>query len=252
MNKTVLAMALAAGVYASTGLAQDRPSCGVPPYLLFSDSQLKRVSATVTATHKLMIAVVGTGSSALAGPDGPSSAYPARLEAVLSQRLPGIPVKVVTLLRTRQTADDLAKGMNKLMQDEKPNLVVWQTGTIDAIRRIDPDNFKIALQDGVRRVRRGGADAILMNMQYSPRTEEMISVAPYADIMRVVAQEQDVPLVDRLEIMRHWSDVGDFDLYATGKDNVLARRVHDCIGRAIALLIINSGHLENFERKAGE
>ncbi|HEY7296812.1 MAG TPA: GDSL-type esterase/lipase family protein [Xanthobacteraceae bacterium] len=252
MNKTVLATALAAGLYASTAFGQDRPSCGIPPYLLFSDSQLKRVSATVTATHKLTIAVVGTGSSALAGPDGPSSAYPARLEAVLSQRLPGIPVKVVTLLRTRETAEDLARGMNKMMQDEKPNLVLWQTGTIDAIRRIDPDNFQSALQDGVRRLRRGGADVILMNMQYSPRTEEMISVAPYADIMRVVAQEQDVPLLDRLEIMRHWSDVGAFDLHATGKDNVLARRVHDCIGRAIALLIINSGHLENFERKAGE
>jgi lysophospholipase L1-like esterase len=252
MKRVVLATALAASVCASTGFAQERPSCGVPPYLLSSDSQLKRVSGTATASHKLVVAVVGTGSSALAGPDGPSSAYPARLEAVLHQRLPGLPVKVVTLLRTRQTAEDLARGMNKLVQDEKPDLVVWQTGTIDAIRRIDPENFKTALQDGVRRVHRGGADLILMNMQYSPRTEEMISVAPYADIMRVVAQEQDVPLFDRLEIMRHWSDVGAFDLYATGKDNVLARRVHDCIGRAIALMIINSGHLENFERKAGE
>jgi hypothetical protein len=67
-----------------------------------------------------------------------------------------------------------------------------------------------------------------------------------------VSQERDVPLFDRLGIMRHWSEVGAFDLYAGGKDNVLAQRVHDCIGRAIALLIINSGHLENFERKAGQ
>ena len=220
--------------------------------MLFSDSVLKKVLETVTRTHQLAIAVVGTGSSALAGPDGPSSAYPARLEAVLGQRLPGIPVKVVTLLRTRQTAEDLAKGMGKLLVDEKPNLVVWQTGTIDAIRRVDPESFQSALQDGVNRLRRGGADVILMNMQYSPRTESMISVEPYADIIRVVSQERDVPLFDRLGIMRHWSEVGAFDLYAAGKDNVLAQRVHDCIGRAIALLIINSGHLRNFERKAGQ
>jgi hypothetical protein len=213
---------------------------------------LKKVLETVTRTHQLAIAVVGTGSSALAGPEGPSSAYPARLEAVLGQRLPGIPVKVVTLLRTRQTAEDLAKGMGKLQVDEKPNLVVWQTGTIDAIRRVDPESFQSALQDGVNRLHRGGADVILMNMQYSPRTESMISVEPYADIIRVVSQERDVPLFDRLGIMRHWSEVGAFDLYAAGKDNVLAQRVHDCIGRAIALLIINSGHLENFERKAGQ
>ena len=110
----------------------------------------------------------------------------------------------------------------------------------------------VRLGEPAERLHRGGADVILMNMQYSPRTESMISVEPYADIIRVVSQERDVPLFDRLGIMRHWSEVGAFDLYAAGKYNVLAQRVHDCIGRAIALLIINSGHLENFERKAGQ
>ena len=95
----------------------------------------------------------------------------------------------------------------------------------------------------MERLQRGGADVILMNMQYSPRTETMITVSPYADAMRVVAQHFDTPLFDRLGIMRHWSETGAFDLYAVGRDNVLAQRVHDCIGRAIAALVINAGKL---------
>jgi hypothetical protein len=133
--------------------------------------------------------------------------------------------------------------MDKLVADEKPNLVIWQTGTIDAIKRLDPDAFKSALEDGVERLHKGDADVILMNMQYSPRTETMIAVGPYADVMRVVAQHFDIPLFDRLGIMRHWSETGAFDLYAAGRDNVLAQRVHDCIGRAIAALVINAGKL---------
>ena len=250
--KTLMAAALAVLAFITTSLAAERPSCAVPDYLLLSDSQLKRVFGAVTKQRQLTIAVVGTGSSALAGPDGPRSAYPARLEAALNQKLPGIPVKVVTLLRTRQTVEDLAKGMNKLLIDEKPNLVIWQAGTVDAMRRIDSDSFESALKDGVDRLHKGGVDVILMNMQYSPRTESMIAVGPYADVMRVVSQQRDVPLFDRLGIMRHWSDVGAFDLYAAGKDNMLAQRVHDCIGRAIANLIINSGRLQAFELKAGQ
>jgi len=239
----------AAAVFAALVLAQDavaaeRPRCGVPDYLLFGDSQLKRVSNAVVKQKRLRISVVGTGSSALAGPDGPPSAYPARLEALLTQRLPGVMVSVVTLLRTRQTAEDLAKGMDKLVADEQPDLAIWQTGTTDAIRRVDPDTFKAALEDGVERLHKGGADVILMNMQYSPRTETMIAVTPYADVMRVVAQHFDVPLFDRLGIMRHWSETGAFDLYAAGRDNVLAQRVHDCIARAIAALVINAGRLQ--------
>ena len=51
-------------------------------------------------------------------------------------------------------------------------------------------------------------DVILMNLQYSPRTETMISAPPYLDNMRVVAQQHDVPLFDRFAIMRQWNDAG--------------------------------------------
>ena len=173
MPVKTLIVAVAAVMLSSLALAAERPPCAVPDYLLFSDSRLDRVSAAVTKQRKLTIAVVGTGSSALAGPDGPPSAYPARLEAALTQRLSGIPVKVVPLVRSRQTGDLLSRGMGKLLTDEKPDLVIWQVGTIDAMRRVDLDGFRSALEEGIDTIHKRGADVILMNMQYSPRTESM-------------------------------------------------------------------------------
>ena len=67
-----------------------------------------------------------------------------------------------------------------------------------------------------------------MNMQYSPRTESMVAVGAYADSMRWVAQQHDVPLFDRLAIMRHWYESGQFDLYAATKDMSMAKQVHEC------------------------
>ena len=250
--KTPIAAVLAATLLYGTALAAEREACELPGYLLFGSNELKHVAEVVKNDHRLTIAVVGTGSSALAGPDGPKSAYPARLEARLKQRLPSVAVKVVTLVRSRLSTEDLAKGMGKLLVDEKPDLVIWQTGTIDAMRRVEPDDFRTALEEGVETLLKGGADVILMNMQYSPRTDIMVALQPYADNMRVVAQQHEIPLFDRLAIMRHWSDTGAFDLYAAGKDNVLAHRVHDCIGRGIAALIIDAAHLRGLEVKAGE
>ena len=60
---------------------------------------------------------------------------------------------------------------------------------------------------------------------------------------RLVAREREIPVFDRLAIMRHWSDTGVFDLYAATKDITLAKRVHDCIGRALATMIIEAAHL---------
>ena len=249
---TLAGLSVALSALTGTVVAAEGQKCEIPGYLLFGNNELKHVAEAVKKERRLTIAVVGTGSSILAGPDGPRSAYPARLEAALKQRLPSVAVKVVTLVRTRMSAEDLAQGLAKLLVDEKPDLVIWQTGTLDAIRRIEPDDFRAALDEGVETLHKGGADVILMNMQYSPRTDIMVALGPYADNMRVVAQQHEIPLFDRLAIMRHWSDTGAFDLYAAGKDNVLAQRVHDCIGRAIASMIIDAAHLGPVESKAGQ
>ena len=250
--RAFIAVVLAASALAGRAFAVDPPSCAVPDNLLFVDNSLNRVTTAVGKQHQLAITVFGTGSSTLAGADGPSLAYPARLEAALNQRLSNVMVKVATRTKPGQTADSMRRNMKDLFVDEKPDLVVWQTGTVDAIRRVELDEFRAALEAGVDTLQTGGADVMLMNMQYSPRTESMIAVAPYVDEMRSVAQQRDLALFDRFAIMRNWSDEGAFDFYAAGRDNGLAQRVHDCLGRAIGTLVIEDGHLQPFVNKTGQ
>src|SRR4051794_1424806 len=83
------------------GAAAAPEPCDIPGYFLNDSNELRRTQAAVRQDHRLTVAVVGTGSSILAGPDGPRSAYPARLEAALGSKLPQASVKVVTLVRTR-------------------------------------------------------------------------------------------------------------------------------------------------------
>ena len=71
-----------------------------------------------------------------------------------------------------------------------------------------------------------------------------MDVTNYADIMRFVAQQHSALLFDRLGIMRNWNDSGTFDLYTATKDYAMARRVHECIGRALASQIIGASHLD--------
>jgi hypothetical protein len=122
--------------------------------------------------------------------------------------------------------------------------VIWQAGTADALKGVEPEEFRSSLDSGVDTIQTAGADVILMNMQYSPRTESMLDVSTYADIMHLVAQQHGALLFDRLAIMHYWNDEGTFDLYAATKDYAMARRVHDCIGRALASLIINAAQLD--------
>src|ERR1700733_420234 len=242
----VLAL-LAAIAFAGGAVAAEPPvasSCDVPDRVLPTDEDLAHVGADVKDRRRLDITVVGSASSALAGPDGARFAYPAQLEQSLKERLPGIDVKVTAHVPSRQTTADMAAAMPKIFADDHPALVIWQAGTVDALRGVEPDDFRNSLDQGLDAIAAAAADVIMMNMQYSPRTESMLGVAPFADVMRWVAEQRSVVLFDRLAIMHHWSDEGTFDLYAATTGYAMARRVHECIGRALASQIINAAHLD--------
>jgi hypothetical protein len=216
-------------------------SCDVPAYLLTTESSLPRVTDAVKGGRPLEILVVGSRSSTINASE--ASAYPARLQAALREKLPSVAVNVSLELQVKKTAEEVASGLVKLVEVKKPTLVVWQTGTVDAMRSIDPDEFRAAIEAGVAAVQNAGSDVVLMNLQYSPRTETMISVPPYLDNMRMVAQKHDVPLFDRFAIMHQWNDAGDFDLFTAFHGVELATRVHDCLGRALATLVIDAAHV---------
>lgn len=217
-------------------------ACELPPYLLATDSQLHRVAETVKSGKPLEILVIGSRSTTI--PSSEDSSYPARMQAILKEKLPpSETVHVSVEIQSKKTAEEAAGTFVKLMEAKTPTLVIWQTGTVDAIRSIDPDEFRSAVTEGVAALQNAGADVVLMNLQYSPRTETMISAPPYLDNMRVVAQEHDIPLFDRFAMMRQWNDQGQFDLFSPSRGPELAKQVHDCIGRALAQFVIDAAHL---------
>jgi hypothetical protein len=239
----ILGLIVLAGLLAAApARAEDaHQSCEVPAYLLTSESALPKVADAVKSGHSLDILVVGSRSSTINTSDG--SAYPGRLQAMLRDKLPSVAVNVSVELQVKKTAEEVAGGLVKLVEGKKPTLVIWQTGTVDAMRSIDPDDFRSAVDEGVAALQKAGVDVVLMNLQYSPRTETMISAPPYLDNMRVVAQQHDVPLFDRFAIMHQWNDSGDFDLFSASHGIDLAKRVHDCLARALSKFVIDAAHL---------
>jgi len=158
---------------------------------------------------------------------------------------------VKTDVQATRTAAEMVKTLGPALAAAKPALMIWQTGTVDAMKSIDTDQFSAALDHGINIARSAGADVVLINAQYSPRTESMIALGTYAENMRWVALQQGVPLFDRFSIMRHWADLGTFDLYSATKKLDIAERVHDCIGRLLADLVIVSAKPDEPHAESG-
>jgi len=184
----------------------------------------------------VVIVTLGGASSLGGAAGGPGLSWPSRLAAALAGRLPAARIKVVNLAMPRQTAREAVDRLAREVLPLKPTLVIWETGTMEAVRGTSVDDFRETVQAGLDELHAAGVEVVLMNAQFSRDADSVIHFAPYLGAMRELADANDVPVFHRYGLMRHWAESGVLDLRTreSEKRRRLAARLYDCIGRAVA------------------
>ena len=215
--------------------SQER-DCPVPERFYAFDAPLTKTVKALVSGREVVIATLGGSSTLGLAAGAPSLAWPARLAAALAKRFPSARIKVVNLAVARQTAKAAGEHLSRDVLPLKPTLVIWETGTMEAVRGTDVDEFRETVQAGIDELRGSGAEVVLMNMQFSRETDAMIHFGPYLVAMRELANANDVPLFRRHGIMRYWaeSDLLDLRTKDAEKRRQLAAKLYDCIGNAMA------------------
>jgi acyl-CoA thioesterase I len=224
----------------SAGAAVDR--CLVPAEFGSLDGPLPRIATRLKAGLPLTIVAFGSSSTEGIGATRPDRTYPSRLAALLRQRLPGVAVRVVNRGVGGEMAPQMLARLDRDVLAEKPDLVIWQLGTNSVLHDIDPEREIALTRTGIARMRAAGADVMLMDLQYAPA---VLRHAYFRDMLRVLAalaRSENVPLVRRFAMMRHWAEDGRLKLPAM----LAADRLHmsdagyDCLARQVARGILAS------------
>jgi hypothetical protein len=231
-------------------LRADEPSdlCAVPDDLSLVNYPLDRVYARLKAKAPLRILVVGSTSSAGAsawaskGLASAFKAYPRLLEAALIARMPGLRVSVVDKTAAGLTAPMVAAQLDGNLAQGKPDLVVWEAGTTDAVRRLDVNIFGEALSDGLRKLHERAIDVMLVDIQYSPQTDSIYDFQPYLDYLWRVGEAEDTNVLHRFGVMQFYVDQGRFDPAADSAAEQMknANFVHMCLAKNLARMILTA------------
>lgn len=233
--RPLLAAAALLLVLGAPAQAQEAPAspCAVPDTILTVDAHLTRVRDRMQQGGSLPILVVNTAKPTAGRSE---ASYPARLEKDLSARLPGRRVTVAVRNVPGATAQEMLPALESAVTEQHPALVVWQVGTTDAMRNVGPDSFGEAVVTGIAQTHAHGADIVVMDMQYSPQTSQLINFQPYVEYVEWVTQNNDVFHFPRYEMMRHWFEEGRVTVGSESKDDKLKAFafVHGCIGRLLA------------------
>jgi acyl-CoA thioesterase I len=210
--------------------------CAVPDAMLgFADGMDDLVEA-LRSGRGVEIVALGSSSTEGAGVDRPEFSYPARLQAELARRFPDQEIRVVNRGIGGQLAREMLERLKQDVIDEKPSLVIWQTGTNDALARIDPEDFAETLRRGIDRLDDAGIEVMLMDLQYYPTVRNPEVYQRYVIEMAEVAEREDISLFPRFTLMKYWSGrlpQNGQDLWA-GDRLHLGRLGYGCVAAVLA------------------
>lgn len=197
-----------ASVASAAETATEKPAplqCALSVKGFRKNGGLPLVGQKLRGGEPVTVATIGSSSTEGVGASSKYAAYPAWFGRTLAAAFPDTSLTVMNRGIGGQDAGTMTARFDRDVLAFRPDLVLWQTGTIEAVNDLDPAVFAETVRDGLRRLRAAGAEVMLINQQLSPKLEaKHPAYGRYVEQMRRLAQEENVPLFDRYESMRQW------------------------------------------------
>lgn len=209
----------------------EQPSCAPPPQFITAPRKLTALQAAIAAGRTVDILAVGSGATTRA-----EAAYPAQMLAVLRARLPRLEVRLTVRGGRGMTAEQMLPMVLAQLKQAPPAVVLWQTGTVEAVRALRPDRMRHALRAGLAAVREAGGSLVLIDPEFSRALRANADLEPYEAELQLVGGMPGASLFHRLELTRAWVLAGKIDPERAANDarEAVLERLNACLGEALA------------------
>lgn len=183
--------------------------CAVPAKIARLAGSLPRTAEKLRDGGELKIVAIGSSSTEGVGASDPANSYPAQLERQLARRFPMSVIRVSNKGIGGELVRDMAMRLERDAIDQRPTLVIWQTGTNDANHGISRQDFVATLREGVARLHDADIDVLIVDPQYTPRVEAN-GGGTYGGLFEHLAVDLGVAVFNRQSVMQSWVDSGRF------------------------------------------
>ena len=242
----ILCAILASPVASRAGTAPD--ACAAPDAFVTATGAFSQLAAAIAAGGPVAILAVGSATTVgAANRSGePTSAtqgaaFPWHMLRALEAASPGSKFSLTVRGGRGMTAADMLPLISAALAEQHYALVLWQTGTVEAVRGLRPDGVSRVLREGVELAHAAAGDVVLVDPQFSRFLRANTDLDPYESVLRQTATLPGVALFRRFDLMRAWVDEGRVDLERTAKPerDAALELLNRCLGQALARFILS-------------
>ena len=110
------------------------------------------------------------------------------------------------------TAEAMLPILQRELAAHHYDLVLWQTGTVEAVHGLRPERLREVLQDGADALANAQADLVLIDPQFSRFMRANVDISPYETVLQQMTGNPDVTLFRRFDLTQLWIGNGQVDL----------------------------------------
>jgi acyl-CoA thioesterase-1 len=235
-RRTVFFASLLLFLAASAGASPTVLGCTAPQEMTRFNVRLTNTARVIRSGKALVIIAIGSSSTKGVGASDPAHTYPARLAAELHQRWSPLDVTVINKGVSGEMAFQMLARFERDVLPYRPQLVIWQAGSNQALRSGNTEGFAGTIREGVSRLKSTGIDVILMDPQFAPRVLARPTHPFIVDSIGDVAHDMKVALFRRFAVMRHWISSGQYTMEEIiSSDGLHMNDVsYSCVARLLA------------------
>ena len=212
---------------------------------------LRGLRRAVRANRNPRVLAIGSSSTVGVGASKPANTYVAKLESDLESAFKGVDFDVFGRGNSGETAEGQSARMKATVEDVRPDLVLWQVCTNDALGHVSMDSFKTCLRKTLAWLEDNKFDVMLVDPQYSDRLAKDAYYEQVVAAIAEIAAEKHVLLVDRFEAMRQLSQERGDAFYLASDQLHLNDTGHRCMAEQLARAIV-AGVLQADHDAAGD
>jgi acyl-CoA thioesterase-1 len=195
--------------FASCSPASGQEAPAPPPFsqecqsggeAIVAESPLPNVAAALA--NRKRIKILAIGASAASGSRTTKGGYTALIEQILERVVKGLDVVMINRGVSGELAANAATRIRIETALNKPDVVLWQVGTNDALAYVSVPHIKATVVDTVRWLRDRKVDVILVGLQYAGGMVQNPHYLAVRDMLRQTAARENVVIVRRDEAMQ--------------------------------------------------
>ena len=241
MRRLIVLLVLLLASHAGAAVPSDVEPCGIAPRYVTPTKPLAALKTAIATHRDVSILAVGSGATTGGGSTRAGDAYPIRMLDLLRAALPHREITLTVRGGRGMTAVEMLPLVETELKQTPLTVVVWQTGTVEAIKAMRADRMRQALRTGLEAIHGAGADLVMVDPQFTRALRANTDLEPYETELQQIGALPGADLFHRYELTRGWALDGRIDPERAPKEKreAVLNDLNSCVGEAMARYLLN-------------